>query len=83
MGPAQPASGGAGDAFVVKLNSAGKLVYSTFLGGAGEENQNVVGGLLSMPVGNVFLTGDTTSNNFPVTANHFRGLLAGLSMIVS
>jgi hypothetical protein len=54
--------GGSYDAFLTKYNSAGRMVYSTFLGGSGDD------GATSVAVdaaGNVFLTGYTTSTNFP------------------
>jgi uncharacterized protein (TIGR03437 family) len=52
-----------GDAFVTKLDPAGALVYSTFLGGSGSDRA------LDVTVdaaGNVYLAGDTVSNNYPV-----------------
>ena len=53
------------DAFVLKLNRAGSaLAYSTYLGGSGydEAASIVVDG-----EGNAYLTGSTTSPNFPLT----------------
>ncbi|MBI4468604.1 MAG: SBBP repeat-containing protein [Acidobacteria bacterium] len=59
----QPVFGGGADAFVAKLNSTGSaLVYSTFLGGAG--NEFVIGIALDA-VGNAYLHGQTTSMNLP------------------
>ncbi len=64
----RPATGGATDAFVAKLNATGSaLVYSTYLGGLGHDFGAAValdGG------GNVYVTGDTNSKDFPV-ANAF------------
>jgi hypothetical protein len=66
-GVLQPASAGGYDAFVAKINPAGTaLVYSTFLGGSGDD--------YALPIavdngGNVYITGDTTSINFPITAD--------------
>lgn len=56
---------GGDDIFITKLNSAGSaLVYSTFLGG----NDSDIGYSLALdPQGNVFVTGLTTSANFPTT----------------
>ena len=57
--------GGHGDAFVTKLNAAGSaLVYSTYLGGSGDE----VGYALAVDrTGNAFVTGATYSFDFPTT----------------
>lgn len=57
-------SGGAEDAFVAKLNSSGKLTYSTFLGGSGTDAAT---GIAVDTSGNTYVTGYTASTNFPVT----------------
>jgi pimeloyl-ACP methyl ester carboxylesterase len=56
-------NGGAGDAFVAKLNAtASTLAYATFLGG----NDDDLGyGLTVDGAGNAYLTGYTNSYNFP------------------
>lgn len=59
----QPAFGGGTDAFLTKLSSSGAMVYSTFLGGSGNEH---AGGVAVDGSGNAFLAGGTTSANFPV-----------------
>src|SRR5579863_1281901 len=58
------ASGGCEDAFVAKLDAAGDaLVYSTFLGGTG----NDVGlGIAVDPAGRAYVAGYTCSTDFPV-----------------
>jgi len=61
------------DAFVTKLNSTGTaLVYSTFLGGNGQDIGN---GIAVDSSGNAYVTGNTTSSNFP-TVNAIRGSTA-------
>ncbi len=68
MNPWQAANGGGWDAFVAKLNSVGSaLVYSTYLGGSGNENSFFHGGIAVDSAGSVYVTSDTTSNNFPTT----------------
>jgi hypothetical protein len=65
-GAVQPVyGGGLSDAFVTKLNASGaSLVFSTFLGG----NLSDEGRGIACSGGDVFVTGDTSSANFP-TAN--------------
>jgi hypothetical protein len=60
---------GGSDAFVTKLNTNGSvLVYSTYLGGYGEDASY---GVAVDQVGNAFLSGDTQSPDFPTTAGAF------------
>lgn len=64
---------GNSDAFVSKLNPAGAaLVYSTYVGGTDTE---LVNGIAIDSAGNVYLSGSTTSLNFPVTAGVFQSTL--------
>ena len=57
------------DAFVTKLNALGSaLLYSTFLGGNLSDEGR---GIASNGSGDVFVTGDTSSGNFP-TSNPFQ-----------
>jgi hypothetical protein len=54
------------DAFVTKLNPAGSaLVYSTFIGGSDFDS---VAGIVLDSSANAWLTGNTSSADFPVTA---------------
>jgi hypothetical protein len=66
-GGAQPASGGGVDGFVARLNSAlTTLDQATYLGGGGGE---AVEGLAIHPAsGDVYVTGQTGSTDFPSTA---------------
>ena len=60
---------GAFDTFVTKLNATGSaLVYSSYLGGAAVEFPTDVAVDGS---GNLFITGSTSSTNFPTTAGAF------------
>ena len=64
-------SGGLSSAFVAKLNPTGTaLVYSTYLGG----NQTDAAFAIAVDsAGEAYVGGDTTSNNFPVTAGAVQG----------
>lgn len=73
-GPAGSGRGGGTDAFVAKWNPGGTaLVYCRYLGGSGYERAN---GLALDDAGNVYVTGSTTSADFPVV-NAIRPTLAG------
>jgi len=62
-------------AFVTKLNPAGTgLVYSTYLGG---EFESAGAGIAVDADGNAYVTGSTTSDNFPTTPGAFQGDKSG------
>src|SRR5207302_6382193 len=51
------------DAFVVRLDPDGNRVYSTYVGGSGQE----VGQAIAVDAaGNAYITGSTQSTNFPL-----------------
>ena len=73
------------DAFVTKLNAAGSgLVYSTYLGGSGITYVNsnptypndTAYSIAVDSSGNAYVTGSTSSHNFP-TVNALQGAIAG------
>ncbi|HEY2932359.1 MAG TPA: SBBP repeat-containing protein, partial [Acidobacteriota bacterium] len=61
------------DAFVMKLDSNGSILYSTYLGGSGDDTGMAVAADAD---GNAYITGMTSSNNFP-TSSPFQPSLAG------
>jgi hypothetical protein len=64
--PVQPVYGGAGDAFVAKLNRNGSaLLFSSYLGGSGVDLGN---GISADPCGGAFVVGQTTSTNLSTTS---------------
>ncbi|MCI0554306.1 MAG: PKD domain-containing protein, partial [Anaerolineae bacterium] len=67
--------GGFQDAFVMKLNTIGGFVYSTYLGGSGVEG---VGDFAVDASSNVYVVGFTSSSNFP-TANAVQPTLGGFN----
>jgi uncharacterized protein (TIGR03437 family) len=67
-------NGVAPDAFVVKLNPAGQIVYATYLGGAGADAGL---GIAVDSAGSAYVVGSTNSQNFPVTAGAVQTHLAG------
>ena len=70
VGGFQPAAGGAVDVFVVKVNSAFTArMYSTFIGGLGDDAGR---GIAVDTAGNAYVTGFTTSDDFPTTLGAFQ-----------
>jgi len=68
--------GGAFDAFATKLSPAGAIVYSTFLGG----NADDVGAAIAVDgSGNAYVTGQTSSSNFPTQSPTQTGFGGGTS----
>ena len=58
--------GGFSDAFVTKLSSTGSsLIYSTYLGGSSGEDYWGGGGIAVDGDGNAYVTGSTSSSDFP------------------
>ena len=56
-------------AFVTKVNPWGTgLVYSTYLGGSGTDQESYAEGIAIDGAGNAYVTGATTADNFPTTA---------------
>jgi len=66
VGASSPVPQGASDAFVAELNAAGSaLVFSTFIGGTGEETAT---GVAVSPSGAVSVVGRTSSPDFPAVS---------------
>src|SRR5262249_48103130 len=68
-GAVQLAKNGGEDAFIAKLNAAGSaLVYATYLGASKDD---IGAGIAVDGSGNAYVTGYTTSNDFPTTSGVF------------
>ena len=67
----QASNAGSSDVFVTKLNAAGSaVVYSTYVGGSG--TFDLARGMAIDSSGNVYVTGHTSSNDFPTTTGVFQ-----------
>jgi uncharacterized repeat protein (TIGR01451 family) len=62
LNPAQPAFGGSFDGFIAKVSTTGTKIYATYLGGTGDDR---VTGIAVNPAGAAYVTGFTSSANFP------------------
>jgi len=78
QGAFQASSAGGQDAFVACLDGAGRLVFSTYLGGSSDD---VATGIAVDASGAVYVSGYTNSMNFPTTAQALSGhTVAALTM---
>jgi len=67
-------AGGGNDAFVVRLSTSGERIdYSTYLGG---NNEDAGWGIDIDPLGSAYITGSTSSADFP-TLNAFQRIFGG------
>jgi uncharacterized protein (TIGR03437 family) len=70
-------SGGPNDLFVLKLSADGSSrVYATYLGGGGDD---IGFGIAVDSAGNAYVTGGTTSVNFPTTQGAYRRSIASVT----
>ena len=59
---------------VTKFDASGTLLYSTYLGGTGSD----IGAAIAVDAaGNAYITGETTSRDFPVTAGAYQPTFKG------
>jgi len=70
----QAGFGGSFDGFLANLNSAGSLLFSTYLGGSGDDRVQTVGLRTN---GYVAAAGMTSSSNFPTTSGTIETKSAG------
>jgi hypothetical protein len=59
-----------GQAFVTELSASGALVFSTYLGGTA--GGDAAFGIALDPSGNIYVTGETVSIDFPTTSNALK-----------
>jgi len=80
----QVSIGGGADAFVTELSGSGQMIYSSYLGGSGNENsfqgsisQAPLGGIAVDSAGNAYLAGSTNSTTGFTTVSPFQATNAG------
>ncbi len=73
VSPIQGVYGGNADAFATKINPSGSIIFSTYLGGSGEDRGY---GIAADIHGNAYVTGFTDSIDFP-TASPIQSIYKG------
>ena len=71
-GAFQTALRGYRDVFVTKLGPVGELIYSTYLGGSADGAYDSASGVAVDTGGNAYVTGYTSSTDFPTTPGVYR-----------
>lgn len=71
----QTANAASGDAFVAKFSPTGTLLYLTYLGGSADDTAMA---LAVDSAGNAYITGFTTSTNFPTAGTPLQSKFGGL-----
>jgi Secretion system C-terminal sorting domain/Beta-propeller repeat len=73
----QPNHSNAGDrdGFIAKFDGNGNMIWATYFGGAADDD--VIGGIAVDDDGRVYITGETQSDDFYVTAGAFQDSLPG------
>ncbi len=74
-GAFQTTNAGGADAFITKIDALGaSLLYSTYVGGSGDEYGK---GIIIDNSNNIYITGETYSSDYPVTPGAFQNTFAG------
>lgn len=68
-GVVQKRLAGSQNAFIVKLDGSGNIIFSTYLGGSGSDTPNAI---QTDPANNIYVAGATTSLDFPTTSGAFQ-----------
>jgi RHS repeat-associated protein len=74
VGAYQTTFTGSEDAYIIKLGPTGSVIWATYLGG---NNDTQVSAVALGSDDSVYLTGNTTSTNFPTTTGAYQTSLAG------
>ena len=76
VGCIQPSLDALKDCYIIKLDSLGNRIFSSYLGGVGQDDAF---GIATDASGNLYLSAETSSPNFTTTLSAYQPTLAGLS----
>lgn len=74
LGALQASLGGATDAFVIKMNARGKVLWSSYYGGSSDDYGRAIA---VDDKGFSYLSGNSQSNNFKITTSAFQTSIGG------
>ncbi|MEO6049203.1 MAG: SBBP repeat-containing protein, partial [Candidatus Kapaibacterium sp.] len=73
-------AGGKSDFYIIKIDSVGRLIWSTYLGGG---DQDILYGICGDYHGNIGITGSTRSSDFPVKSAYQSTPGGSLNMVIA
>ncbi len=76
VGCIQPSKDNGMDCYIIKFDSLGNRIFSSYLGGTGTDD---AWGLAADGLGNIYLSGQTTSSNFTTTTGAYQSTIAGMT----
>ena len=76
IGCIQPSKDNGMDCYIIKFDSLGNRIFSSYLGGSGIDD---AWGIAADGIGNLYMSGQTTSSNFITTAGAYQSTLTGMT----
>ena len=74
----QPSLDALRDCYIIKFDSLGNRIFSSYLGGVGQDDAF---GLATDALGNLYMSGQTASANFTTTAGAYQSTITGMTDI--
>ncbi len=72
----QPSLDALRDCYIIKFDSIGNRIFSSYFGGMGQDDAF---GLATDGLGNLYMSGQTTSQNFTTTASAYQATISGMT----
>jgi hypothetical protein len=76
VGCIQPSKDNGMDCYIIKFDSLGNRIFSSYLGGTGQDD---TWGLATDGLGNLYVSGQTTSTNFTTTGSAYQSSITGMT----
>ncbi|MDO9000176.1 MAG: SBBP repeat-containing protein [Bacteroidota bacterium] len=76
VGCIQPSLDALRDCYIIKLDSVGNRIFSSYLGGMGQDDAF---GLATDAIGNLYMSGQTSSTNFTTTSAAYQTTISGMT----